>query len=113
MKRNMMIALSVLLLFACNNFKSNKIEDIDYKKIEDKITEFYTYAEAKDYKPVSYSELDIKQEILEPDGTIIRLTAELTHKFYARSNNGSLILYTNIFDIVMFKNEVFAIPRGY
>jgi hypothetical protein len=113
MKRNLLFTLSVLLLFACNNLKSNKIDDINYKKIEDKITEFYTYSEVKDYKPISYSELNITEKITKSDGTIIRLKAELTHQFYARNNNGDLVIYTDIFDIVIFENEVIAIPQGY
>ena len=107
MKQITIIGLITVILFSCNSKR-----DVD-KEIRGKIKEFYDAAEAKDYKPISYSALDTIQNITNADGSIIRLTAKMTHEFLAKSNNGSLNHYTDTFDVTIFENEMTVIPRGY
>jgi hypothetical protein len=107
MKTSILFLLLIIISLSCNSKR-----DID-KEIKKQIAEFYFTSEVKDYKPESYSKLDTIQNIVDPKGNIIRLTAILTHRFYARSNNGDLNQYTDTFDIVIFKKDVIAIPRNY
>ena len=99
-------------MFVTNFFSCNTDRDVD-SMIKEKITEFYTVSEAKNYTPISYSDLDTIQNIENLDGSIIRLTAIMTHEFSAKANNGNTLQYSDTFDVTIFKDEVIAIPRGY
>lgn len=107
MKKYILLFLILVLNISCNS----KI-DID-KEIKKQITDFYITALTKDYEPISYSQLDTIESIITPEGSIIRITATLTHKFKARSNDGNQMEYSDVFDITIFKKDVIVIPREY
>ena len=107
MKNVSIIAVLIIGLFSCNNPR-----DID-KEVKNKITEFYTVLEVKNYKSISYSELDTIDNIINLDSSLIKLTGTIEHTFSANSNNGILNQYTDTFDVAIFENSVYALPRGY
>ena len=81
--------------------------------VKTQIGAFYQATEAEDYTPVSYSDIDTAVFIADTDGTILKLSGNVVHKFKARAQNGSLRDYIDTFDIDVYKNKVVAIPRGY
>jgi len=70
-------------------------------------------AEVKNYIPVSYSELDTTDSFIKRNGDIIRITGTLIHAYHANSRNGALLQHTDTFDITIFDDVVFVLPRGY
>lgn len=107
MRKISIIVLFLMILFSCNS-------ENDYdSKIKSKIFEFYKIAEVKDYKPISFSDLDTIQNIRSSDGSIIRVTGKMTHEYSGRARNGSTNKYIDTFDITIFKDDVIVIPRGY
>ncbi len=105
----MKILLFIISLF----FFSCSERDVD-QEIRDKIKEFYEVGEVKHYKPISYSKLDTIKNIRRyKDGSIIWVTGKITHTFYAKSNNGNILLYVDKFNVTITKDVVIAIPLGY
>jgi hypothetical protein len=77
------------------------------QEIKDKITDFYITSEAKNYEAISYSDFDtIKSNEFKTTGTV-------KHVFQARSNNGKLIGYSEIFDVTVFDDTVIVLPRSF
>lgn len=104
--------LSIITLLIIGLLSCNTPRDID-NEIKMQITEFYSVLEAKNYSSISYSNLDTIENIRDIDGSLIRLTGSLIHKFSANNNNGEISQYTDTFDITIFEKNIYALPRGY
>ncbi|MBF9252488.1 hypothetical protein I2I11_04210 [Pontibacter sp. 172403-2] len=109
MKQLLFVTLSCLC--ACSS-GSNTLPDV-MENVKTQIGAFYQATQVEDYSPVSYSDIDTAFFIADTDGTILKLSGSVIHKFKARAQNGSIRAYTDTFDIDVYKNEVVAIPRGY
>jgi hypothetical protein len=101
MKRYLSIGLFALLTISCNSKR-----DIA-KEIKERIYEFYTFTEVKDYQPISYSDFDT----ILSSTTITKGVIE--HTFKARSNNGNLHKFSHTFDVTVFDDVITVIPRGF
>ena len=103
--------LIIILNFSCNSKNETK-RNIE-QEIKDKMAEFYQVGEVQNYKPISYGKFDTISCFKEKDGSIYILKGTQTHKFSAKSNNGNIIEYDDIFDIQILQENVYAIARGY
>lgn len=91
----------IALISGCNNPRNVE------KEIEDKIEEFYKTSEAKEYVPISFSKLDT---IFSSE---VKTTGTVKHVFQARSKNGVLMGYSEVFYVNIFKDIVIVIPRSF
>jgi len=101
MKKYLLLGLFFLIMISCNTKR-----DID-NEIKEKITEFYTLTEVKDYQPIFYSEFDTIQSSISVTRGVIK------HTFKARSNNGNLNEFSHTFDVTVFDDVITVIPRGF
>ncbi|MCG8813276.1 hypothetical protein G1K66_08380 [Tenacibaculum finnmarkense] len=101
MKKIFLLIITTIFIISC--VSKNDVN----KKIKEKISAFYKHTEVKQYTPLSYSKLDTIRS------TKLKTTATIKHIFKAEAKNGKIRLYTDIFDVTIFKDDVFAIPRGY
>lgn len=108
MKKFFVFAIVLLFISSCKS-----VQDDPHSAVIDKITEFYHIAEVENYIPVSYSELDTTVNVVKKNGDIIRIDGILIHAYHANSRSGALLQYTDTFDITIFDDVVFALPRGY
>ncbi|MCD8421365.1 hypothetical protein LNI94_00475 [Tenacibaculum finnmarkense genomovar ulcerans] len=103
MKKYLLLALITLLVISCNSKRN-----ID-KEIKEKITEFYTFTEVKDYQPISYSDFDTIHRL--SSGTIT--TGIIKHTLRARSNNGNINEFSHTFEVTVFDDLITVIPKGF
>ncbi|PZX57022.1 hypothetical protein LV84_02153 [Algoriphagus ratkowskyi] len=106
MKPHQLFTIFFIFLISCNSSP-------DYEQeIKNKIAEFYSIAEAKEYSPISFSELDTIQNLVDPgNGELIRLTGVIVHEFSAKANNGSIQNYKETFDVTIFKDAIIVLPK--
>lgn len=104
----MFLTIPIFFISSCKS-----VQDDPHGAVIEKITEFYIIAEAKNYRPISYSELDTTDSFIKRNGDIVRITGTLIHVYKANTRNGLLHQFTDTFDITIFDDEVFALPRGY
>lgn len=101
MKKIFLLITTTILIISCDS--KNDVN----KKIKEKISAFYKYTEVKQYTPISYSKLDTIST------SEFETKVVLKHIFEAEAKDGTLIGFSDVFDITIFKDDVIAVPRGY
>jgi translation elongation factor EF-1beta len=94
----------VFLCIACNSKR-----DIQ-KEIKDKITEFYNVVEVENYEPISYGKFDTIISLKKrSDGSGLYIEGKLSHKFFAKSNNGNINEYDDVFLVQITDDKVIVV----
>lgn len=106
--RKIFIYLTIVFLMSCKKGIHHKKADI-----ENRIIDFYTKADAKNYQPIYFGDFDTLENVKGINGESIRITGVIKHGFTASSKLNGIRDYTEEFKVILFKDDIIILPKSY